>query len=232
MPSGVMQLSDIRLQAQQRANMENSLFLTTTEWNANINKSIEELYDLLIQKFGNGYYEATPATITTDGVNYLFPLPSDFYKLLGVDVQISGRFTPLDQMNLGDRGQNECQGAIPVAGQALRVLYAPRFTELVSDSDTFDGISGWCEYVIVDAARKALRKEESDTSGVERDKAALIARIESAAENRDAGQPKTVRDVYSRGRASPYGPPNLLRYRLSGNNLWVENSIPGDPYGY
>jgi hypothetical protein len=237
MPSGVRQLSELRLQSQQRANMENSQFLSTSEWNANINKSIEELYDILIEKFGSSYYEAPPFSITTDGTNYLFALPSDFYKLLGVDLLVNGSpqlYVPLDSFMLGERGQNPYQGGIPAAGQTIRVLYAPRFVELVNDTDTFDGISGWDEYVIVDAAIKAKDKEESDTSSLERRKAALIARIESAAANRDAGNPKTVRDVYARRRAYPYfRGPGVMKYRLSGSNLWLENSVPsGVPYGF
>ena len=61
--------------------------------------------------------------------------------------------------------------------------------------------------MIVDAAIKALIKEESDTSALERDKAAITARIESAAENRDAAKPQRVADVQSSSwtDGGPYG---------------------------
>ena len=54
-PTGEMALSQIRLQAQQRADRVNSKFLTTQEWNTNINKAMFELYDLLITVFEDYY---------------------------------------------------------------------------------------------------------------------------------------------------------------------------------
>lgn len=58
-----------------------------------------------------------------------------------------------------------------------------------------DGINGWEEYIVVDCAAKALEKEESDPSAMFARKAALIQRIQSAAANRDAGEPARVVDV-------------------------------------
>lgn len=68
-----------------------------------------------------------------------------------------------------------------------------------------DGISGWLEYVITDAAIKMLQKEESDTSVFQFQKAALIKRIEAAAENRDAGSPATIADVQWTNGTWPFG---------------------------
>jgi len=68
-----------------------------------------------------------------------------------------------------------------------------------------DGISGWLEYVVTDAAIKMLQKEESDTSVLQFQKAALIKRIESAAENRDAGSPATIADVQWTNGTWPFG---------------------------
>jgi hypothetical protein len=67
-----------------------------------------------------------------------------------------------------------------------------------------DGVSGWLEYVITDAAIKAMQKEESDVSVLMAQKAALVARIIAAAENRDAGNPATVADVQFTSGAWPY----------------------------
>jgi hypothetical protein len=70
-----------------------------------------------------------------------------------------------------------------------------------------DGISGWTEYVIVDAAIKCLVKEETDPSALMATKAGLIKRIEEAAGNRDVGAAPTVADVYGPGSNDGYGPP-------------------------
>jgi hypothetical protein len=224
-----MMLSEIRLAAQQRADMVSSNFVSTAEWNSYINLAYYELYDILIQKYGADYFVQTPFAITTDGVNQLFALPTDFYKLLGVDIKTGNRWWPIKRFDFADRGRVSMNGSIPPAGQMLQAWYAPRLTELVNDTDTADGVDGWLEYVIVLAAAKALVKEETDASPLMAELQSLVARIEAAAENRDASQPSKVVDVYADydDWYSGYNttPPYLLRYRLNGNNLWVINAI-------
>jgi hypothetical protein len=83
----------------------------------------------------------------------------------------------------------------PSANQTIRLRYIPRPNTLMADSDVLDGISGWDEYVIVDAAIKAMQKEESDVTILIGQKMALMKRIEAAAANRDAGEPERVTDV-------------------------------------
>lgn len=76
---------------------------------------------------------------------------------------------------------------------------------VVEPNQVADGISGWLEYVVTDAAIKMMQKEESDTSVLQFQKAALIKRIESAAENRDAGSPATIADVQWTNGTWPFG---------------------------
>lgn len=97
----------------------------------------------------------------------------------------------------------------PSSGQYIRLWYIPRMTQLVSDTDTADGVSGWTEYIICDAAIKCGQKEETDVSVLMAQKAALIKRIEDSAMNRDAGQPDTITDIRGYGaRFGEYGAPN------------------------
>lgn len=97
----------------------------------------------------------------------------------------------------------------PSANQYIRLWYIPRVNTLLKDSDMLDSVSGWIEYVIVDAAIKCLQKEESDVSVLLAQKQMLIDRIQSSAMNRDAGQPDTISDVRSFGeRWGGYGSPN------------------------
>lgn len=95
----------------------------------------------------------------------------------------------------------------PSSGQSIRLWYIPRLETLLSDSDILDGVSGWTEYVIIDAAIKALQKEESDVSVLFAQKAALIDRIQAAAMNRDAGAPDTISDTRNSndGRGDGWG---------------------------
>jgi hypothetical protein len=97
----------------------------------------------------------------------------------------------------------------PSANQYIRLWYIPRVNTLLKDSDMLESVSGWIEYVIVDAAIKCLQKEESDVSVLLAQKQMLIDRIQSSAMNRDAGQPDTISDIRSFGeRWGGYGSPN------------------------
>ena len=155
--------------------------------------------------------------------------PPPFYKMNGVDVGLSNNnnawFT-LQKFNWNDRnnfvypqlnstilgvfnmsyrvmGSNLEFIPVPSANQYVRMWYIPRVLQLLKDTDIADGISGWTEYVIIDAAIKAMQKEESDCQVLAVQKAAIIQRIEDASANRDIGSADTVTDNRSFG--SRYG---------------------------
>lgn len=229
-----LSLGQIRLMAQQRADRVNSNFVTMPEWNTYINQSYFELYDLLVTLYED-YYVKEPLLLTTDGIEQQVTLPSDFYKLLGVDLGLTNNTnawvtlkkfdfisrnryvfpqlttTYLGVFNLRYRlvGNTIMFIPLPSAGQYIRIWYIPKLTQLLQDTDIADGISGWTEYVIVDAAIKALQKEEADVTVLMAQKQALLNRIENSGMNRDAGQPDSVSDVRSWSeRWGTYGPPN------------------------
>jgi hypothetical protein len=67
--------------------------------------------------------------------------------------------------------------------------------QLLQDTDMLDfSFSGWSEYIIVDAAMKAMIKEESleKWNALNASRQVLIERIETTAANRDVGQANTV----------------------------------------
>lgn len=124
-PTGEMCLSQIRLQAMQRADRVNSNFLTKSEWNTNINKAMFELYDLLITVYED-YYVAQPVQFSVTGNQYLYPLPNGsitfqdannpsvdivarpFYKLLGVDLALNNAtnaYVTINKFNFIDRNR-------------------------------------------------------------------------------------------------------------------------------
>lgn len=300
--TGLVTLGSIRLQSQQRANMENSTFVTTTEWNQYISNSYKELYDLLITAYGNEYYVASPYAFTTSNSTNLYPLPNGtstvdavtslvavpFYKMIGLDLRVTSspsswisvrkfEFTERNKYWLANQysyygitnlryrivGSNLWLNPVPVSNQTMQLWYIPEPTNLqvtivagttnssttvtvadttqlsvgmtvygtniptgatissitlntsmvISvaatatasnqlliawiDTTTFDGISGWEEYVVIDAAIKALIKEESDIQGLVLQKEAMLQRINEVAESRDAGIPSRVTDTQS-----------------------------------
>lgn len=64
-----------------------------------------------------------------------------------------------------------------------------------TDAVLMEGISGWDQFVIVDAARKAMGKQEFDATDMKQERDAMIAEIQSMAEGRDAGQAFHVSDT-------------------------------------
>lgn len=158
--------------------------------------------------------------------------PPPFYKLMGCDLALNNAvnaYVTINKFNFIDRNKfvypntastiygvfnlqyrvmgNQIQFIpTPSAGQAVRLWYIPRLTELLQDTDTTQmGVSGWIEYVIVRAAKYALDKEESDTTKLTEELVFLKQRIEETAANRDAGLPDTISDSRSSGWGSNNG---------------------------
>lgn len=226
---GIQSLGALRVLTQQRCDKVNSQFITTTEWNSYISDSYKELYDLLIQKYADDYYVANTYSWTTDGASVLFPLPPDFYKNLLVEVALNPsdnnswitlrKFQRIQQnlwnypniytfygiTNLRYRIDGNYLHIVPIctAGQTLRMWYCPRPSTLLADFNVLDGVSGWYEYIVIDACIKAMIKEESleMAAAFGQQKAAIIARIEAAAENRDTQSPEVVSDSRMRNFA-------------------------------
>ena len=211
-------LAELKTQARQRADMENSDFVSDSELVSYLNSSLAELHDLLIGAFAEEYV-MEEYQWTSDG-SIQYALPADFYKLRGVDVrQNNGQWATVKRFNFNKR--NEKQNAFawnmlglpyieyrlvgsnirfnrdPDANLSFRMFYYPRATTLTLDSDSYDDVNGFAEYVVVDAAIKMLQKEESDVRVLMAQKEALKQRIQAMAQNRDANEPESVSDIYA-----------------------------------
>lgn len=292
--SSVVSLGALRLQAQDRADLENNQIISTQMWNQYISQSYKELYDLLVGAYGNDYFVASPYSLTMTA-NQFYALPSDFYKLLGVDIQNSASPTgwaSLKRFEFLSRNQySYLQSNLNTTAQTSRVWYIPEPTSLQflptcattlssavvtmtdasvitagmsvagvgipayayvtavnvtvspnqvtlsavcvvtqpivclqfwTDASQVDGIAGWEEYVIIDAAIKANIKQEGNVGELRVQKQAMLDRINAMAEGRDAGQAHHSTDalaINSWGYNSIGG--TSLRYRLVGSQLML-----------
>lgn len=212
-------LAELRTEARQRADMEtDDSFIADAELTRMVNQSIRELYDLLVEALGQEYFYTT-ATIATVAGTTAYALPTAFYKLLGVDLSLgNGEYMELRSFQFHERnntipglgwgypdgpryrimGANIHFRPAPTGVESILVHYIPYPTSLSGDTDTFDGINGWEEYVIVDCAAKMLEKEESEAGPLYKRKAELMQRIQGLAGTRDAGFPESVIDVHAR----------------------------------
>lgn len=212
-------LGDLKTQARQRADMETSTFVGDTELRDYINSSIAELHDILVQSYGSEYFNITYLFTTTEGQDS-YPLPADFYKVNGVDVKLNGQdFISVKRFNFNERnrynditiwnlsgipsiryrviGANLVFSPKPDGLTDVKMWYTPVAAKLSADSDTLNDFNQYSEYIITDVAIKMMQKEESDVQVLMAQKQALLQRITYASQNRDAGDPESVSDIYS-----------------------------------
>ncbi len=84
-----------------------------------------------------------------------------------------------------------------------------------TDAVTIDGVAGWEEFIIIDAAIKAKVKQEQDTADLRIQKQEMVADIQSMAEGRDAGQAHHVSDALA-----------------ANGGLFGDGGSPGDGWDY
>lgn len=171
---GIITLLDAMTRTRQESDMVNSGFITDPELVGYIQGSYTDLYNLLVTAYGNDYFSAIPATIVTSGNNNTYDLPDGtnqfldtngntftpqaFYKLLGVDYQITPNsaqgYVTLKTFPFSERnkfalpafasfwgfvniryrilGNQLFLTPIPVPGQKIRLWYVPRPTNLIN----------------------------------------------------------------------------------------------------
>lgn len=208
-------LLQIRDAARKRADMENSAFWTDPQITYEINASAKLLYNFLVETFGDEYYvSSTTDASVADQATYA--LPSDFFKLLGIDVGDGAsptNYISVKKFSFKERNTRPANASwlrnyryrlegsnyriipTPKAGVTFRVWYVPVLTELSADGDTFDGVHGYEEFIVLDVAIKMLQSEESETAHLEARLAEFKAAVIRDATSRDIAEPHQVQDV-------------------------------------
>lgn len=247
---------------------------------------------MLVSAYGNDYSVQVPYQFTINGSNF-YPLPSDFYKLLGVDLQSSASSTgwvTLKRFEFIERNRYSFASPLPLSNSTAQLWYVPEPTPLQfiptcattassttvtvndvaditvgmsvysdvnfsiipdnttvisinaganqvtlsnsalltkpiiplffwTDAATVDGISGWEEFIVIDAAIKAGIKQETDLQYAIAQRQDMIQHIESMAEGRDIGQAHHVSDALATGGNCFTTAGGNLRYRITGSQI-------------
>ena len=225
-------LAQLKNRSRVRADMEDTEFITDSELTEYINSSIAELHDILVQSYGEDYYVKSVTFTTAANVDQ-YELSSivtdaDFYKLRGLDAQLSGsEWTTLTRFNFNERNRYDGRGSwnglglldiryrlvgstimfspVPDSSVNLNLWYVPKAVSLVDDTDTYDDINYYSEFIAVSAAIKMLDKEESDSRHLSSEKKNLKKRIEESSSNRDIENSDSVQDVYAQDNPYWYG---------------------------
>src|SRR5574343_561292 len=194
-------------------------FVSRTELDGYINAVGSELHDLLVVRYEDHLTSPFPTTFSLSGSSFTYSLPSDFFKLRGVDWDDGGTWVPLRRYNHQERGkwltpssnwdgdrdrrflimgsyltfvpQDDCSGG-------YRFWYVPRWTDLSGSSQALPTVmEQWSEYIVVGAGIKCRAKEESDASALMAEKAELLRRIEAGAQNRDAADQEFIGSTWN-----------------------------------
>lgn len=212
-----MLVSDMITKVRQRANLEMSdniqdsdQFITDTEILAYLNEGGNELQQKLIDS-GSDYFLKSVQFTLSSGSSY--PLPSDFFKVRGVDKSINGQWISVEPFQFKERNKTHNGWAyysalwinlveyriapstiefIPESNGlgSYQLHYEPVWTELLS-SDTFSLPNSWELYMVLYAALQCRIKENiGDTANLE----GMLARktreiVESSCSR---GQPKKI----------------------------------------
>lgn len=192
--------------AKQRSEMENAGFVNDAEWLDYAQDAYSELYDLCLEAWGSDLFRKLGTATTVAGGTDPLEMPSDFYRVLGVDVEIAGEWRMLSPLRWEERldwnyetGEpkyyrllaqpSDTGGATldaaqlwPTADDAydVRVHYVPLAPTLADDSVNHHCFNGWDEYIVTGMVLRALEKEESDTAACEKRLARLAQRIQRA----------------------------------------------------
>lgn len=209
-------VSDIKTRARQKADMVGSNFISDPEILNYINEAYSNFYDIIVSRFED-YNLGDPTSFTISSGTPYYSLPSDFYKLVGVDRSLGGdRYFPLRPYPWRSRNRYQASfsryGSYPrigyrVTGTKLRLVpedqspgdyrlwYIPLATVLTSDSDTIERYNGFEELVVVDTAIKMLAKEESDISYHMMERQKIEQRIKEMAQLRDINESDRIEEV-------------------------------------
>ena len=187
--------------------------LTASVLNEFINDAYQETYDILVSKWAD-YFTLTGSDQTMTPGTASYAVPTDFYKLRKVELQVGSRWTRLLPHDLDvshayavsgtprryrEQARNIVFAPAPSTAETYRLWYIPIRTPLTSDADviTFD-VPQEYKLLLAIAWRDTLDMQDLDPSPAIAKIDALTPMLRSAADNRDAAEPFYL---------NPHGPP-------------------------
>jgi hypothetical protein len=207
--------------AKERADMENSNFISDAEWYRSLNVWTAKLWNKLVKADPDRY--TREETFTADGSTQDFSVAADYYGTVGVDYisdSSEGIYVPLPRL-YGEEEHRimQLQSSTPVgytfrynsttpSTQLIRILPTPdedvrhRYivappsyaTDGTDSAELVIGVAGFEEYVVIGMAIDARIKEESSVVQLRHSLAEMDAHLEEAAENRSIDSAGHVHD--------------------------------------
>jgi len=193
------------------ADIVGSQFITDTELLGYLSISYSKLYSELVTS-GQGYYLSTANIDLVTGIKS-YGLPTDIYKLLGVDYDNGSSIISLRPFNFKERNKYSSAGnpvAYNLAGNNLILTptpsvtktagvvlyYAPTFTEITATTDMIAlPVDGMEAYLIWESVANCQAKEEGDSTFARQKLIDAYNDFKRALSPRDEGECSKVIDV-------------------------------------
>ena len=212
-------IADLIAEAKSLADMENTDFITATDWINYINAAYAEAHNALAKSYND--WNIDSQLITTSSGTRDYAVDSDFIRLRKVvyvrDYGLSTeREIPIKRENWGatdnlpsiDRvprryrlqGGNIRFFPMPTGTHYYRAYFQAAPTTLTAGSTDVEFEFGMDRFIVWDAAVRALTKERSDTSEAKEERDRHLADLIISADPRDASEAMQIQEVeYSDG---------------------------------
>lgn len=206
-----MLISDLITQIRTISDMTDSNFITNTQIIGFINKAYAEVYNLIVNHSDN--YFISSSTITYLSTTDTYSLPTDFYKLIGIDI-IDSKIS-VKPFNFNERNKEPyslkyilLQSTIKFIGNSygnLTLWYIPHPTLFTLTTDSLSvTIPNLDQCIIYSSAIDCLLKEESDVKQLKDIYEGLKKQVINGVSPRDAGLPQHITDVEDTETFTPF----------------------------
>lgn len=225
-------LASLQTQALQRADIPaTTTRYATGETAEYVNQSMAELYGVLVQSDEDFYTVSVPLTTVGGQADYTFAAlvtDDDVFKFRGLDIPVTGGFKrTAERLEWAER--NDFTGPLPmyIAGFPMKYhvtadkltlyptpsggllctfWYVPNPPRLdAAGTITFDGCSGWEEYIVLDVAAKMLVKDALlEEAGMLLQQKELLKQGILATRQRDISGPRHISRKRNRTMMWPY----------------------------
>ena len=216
------------------ADMRNSAFINQdgtagSELIRYVNMAYKDLYQRIVQS--KEFYFTTSTTISVVPGTSAYSLPSDFYKLDGVDMALdsSGRYLTLKPFQFLERNKFRSGISVPIApyGQIFRYIIVGSTIQFIPLPNQASTIQLWYtpepvtvtfatslnlpigsdEYMSLYCACAMLTKEETDCTALDQKRLQIIDQLKNSLKDRDQGSAAYVVDesIINKGAIYPFG---------------------------
>lgn len=171
-------LDDLIAAVQWQADIEGAVQRHTPQKITDALNLSQQAFRLRISA-ASDYYKTKTATLSIAGGDTTVPVPADFVRLYGFDIQYQGRWRELFPFSFSERNKGDDYwltsgpptyfrernaGLIDImptsdGAYSYRLWYLPTGTDLVNGTDTFDGIAGWEDWLIFDTALRVSARD-------------------------------------------------------------------------